>query len=219
MNSSIFAVYGAGGFGRCIMPIAREQLQNSTFPDQKLVFVDDFADQSRLSDHGVLSFEDFKNIKCENKYVVIAISSPTVRKQIAKKCEMAGFEFWSVISNNAVIYDDAKIGRGAIICAFSVVTTNVTIGDHCHLNLRTQVEHDSVLDDFVTLSPGAICNGNVHLEDEVFIGSGAILKNGTKSTPLVVEKQAVVGMGTVVLSKVRAGVTVVGNPAREMKHG
>ena len=38
----------------------------------------------------------------------------------------------------------------------------------------------------MTFSPGAICNGSVIIEDNVFIGSGAIIRNGKLERPLVI---------------------------------
>jgi acetyltransferase-like isoleucine patch superfamily enzyme len=60
------------------------------------------------------------------------------------------------------------------------------------------------------------CNGNVHIEDEVYVGTGAVMKQGVPGTPLVIGRGAVIGMGAVVTKSIPPGVTVVGNPARPM---
>ena len=41
-----------------------------------------------------------------------------------------------------------------------------------------------------------------------------MIKQGTPDQPLVIGKEAIVGMGAVVTKSVPAGATVVGNPAR-----
>ena len=79
------------------------------------------------------------------------------------------------------------------------------------------VEHDCVIGDFVTFAPGVQCNGNVTIEDHVYVGAGAMIKQGKPGKPLVVGRGAVVGMGAVVTRDVPAGATVVGNPARAMR--
>ena len=43
MNSPLFAVYGASGCGRGIMPLARELLRRQGVALDRLVFVDDGA--------------------------------------------------------------------------------------------------------------------------------------------------------------------------------
>lgn len=50
----------------------------------------------------------------------------------------------------------------------------------------------------------------------VWVGAGAVLRQGKPGKPLVIGKGAVVGMGAVVTKDVAAGVTVVGNPARRL---
>ena len=76
--------------------------------------------------------------------------------------------------------------------------------------------HDCEFGDFVTFAPGVMCNGNVRIEDHVYIGTGAVLKQGRPGEPLVIGRGAVVGMGAVVTRSVAAGTTVVGNPARPL---
>ena len=88
------------------------------------------------------------------------------------------------------------------------------IGSHNLFMNYTHVAHDCVIGDYVTFAPGVKCNGNIHIEDHAYIGTGAVIKQGTPDKPLVIGKGAIVGMGAVVTKSVPAGVTVVGNPAR-----
>jgi acyl-[acyl carrier protein]--UDP-N-acetylglucosamine O-acyltransferase len=87
----------------------------------------------------------------------------------------------------------------------------VGVGRCFHGNLYSYVEHDCAVGDFVTFAPCAKCNGNVHIGDYAYIGSGAVLKQGKPGAPLVIGAGASVGMGA---TGCAAGVTVVGNPAR-----
>ena len=110
--------------------------------------------------------------------------------------------------------DEAEIGEGAALSPFVTITSNIKIGKCFHANLYSYVEHDCVIGDYLTFAPGVKCNGNVHIEDHAYIGTGAVIKQGTPDKPLIIGKGAVVGMGAVVTKSVPAGVTVVGNPAR-----
>ena len=41
--------------------------------------------------------------------------------------------------------DDCEIGAGSIITAGCIITTNIKIGKHSHLNLHTTIGHDCEL--------------------------------------------------------------------------
>ena len=94
------------------------------------------------------------------------------------------------------------------------LTSNIIIGQCFQANIYSYVAHDCKIGDFVTFAPGVMCNGNVHVGDRAYIGTGAVIKQGTPEKPLIIGADAIVGMGAVVTKNVPDGVTVVGNPAR-----
>jgi acetyltransferase-like isoleucine patch superfamily enzyme len=115
--------------------------------------------------------------------------------------------------------DEVRLGEGAILSPFVTITSNITIGRHFQANLYSYVEHDSKIGDYVTFAPGVKCNGNIVIEDHVYIGAGAVIKQGKPGRPLVIGSRAIVGMGAVVTKDVPPGVTVVGNPAKPLIKG
>ena len=122
----------------------------------------------------------------------------------------------SVVAKNHVKLDNCTIGEGAIFCPHTMLTSDISIGDHFHCNIYSYVAHDCVIGDFVTFAPSVKCNGNVRIEDHAYIGTGAILKQGTPDKPLIIGAGATVGMGAVVTKDVAPGATVIGNPARSL---
>lgn len=210
----LFGIYGAGGCGRGILPLAREQLIVEA--DHDLVFVDDGAAGSTINGHRVLGFDEFASASAE-RHIALAVADSRLRSRLAERCEAAGMKFFSVWAANAVRMDSVEIGEGALISPFVTLTSNIRIGRHFQANLYSYVEHDCVIGDFVTFAPGAACNGNVHIGDHAYIGSGAILRQGRAGAPLKIGEGAIVGMGAVVTKDVPPGVTVVGVPARPLE--
>jgi serine acetyltransferase len=78
--------------------------------------------------------------------------------------------------------------------------------------------HDCRVGAFATLSPGVHLSGNNVLEPSVFVGTGAVTVQGLPDRPLEIGRGAVIGAGAVVIRNVAAGATVVGVPARELRH-
>ena len=214
MTDTLFGVYGAGGHGREVMAIARLQTSRERVADDRLVFIDDSPAAETINGKRVLTFDDFLAHGALEHRVSLAVSDSKLRQRLADRCHASGVGFWEVRAPNAIVLDEVTIAEGAILSPFSMLTCNVRVGRHFHANMYSYVAHDCVIGDFVTLSPGAKCNGNVRVEDHAFIGSGAILRNGSAEAPLVIGRGAVVGMGAVVTRDVPPETTVVGNPAR-----
>ncbi|MGJ7607609.1 acetyltransferase [Variovorax sp. LT1R20] len=219
MTLPLFAVYGASGCGRGVMPLARAQLAREGIPATQLVFVDDQPEAADVNGHRVLSYVEFMRADASAKQAVVAISNSAVRERLAAQCAADGVLPWTVQASNVVVMDDVSLGEGAALSPFVTLTSNICIGRHFHANLYSYVEHDCVIGDFVTFAPGVKCNGNVHIEDHAYIGAGAVIKQGKPGHPLVIGRGAFVGMGAVVTRDVPAGTTVVGNPAKPFLKG
>ena len=214
MTQSIFGVYGASGYGREIMPLAREQLRREGTSASRLFFIDDAPYPEDLNGQRVLRYSDFlRESNCERR-VVLAIANSEIREKLAVRINADGVKPWSVIAANAVSLDDVQLGDGAILSPFVTLTSNIRIGRHFHANINSYVAHDCVIGDFVTFAPGVMCNGNIVIEDHAYIGAGAVIKQGLPGKPLTIGRGAVVGMGAVVTRDVPADVTVIGNPAK-----
>jgi len=216
MNKATFAVFGASGFGREVMPLVRQQLQSASTP-WELVFVDDNPPAQQLNGHRVLTYAQWLAEPAASRHISLAIANSAVRAELAKRCSADGVGFLEVRANNVIELDDVQIGDGAIFNPFVTLTSNIRIGQHFHANIYSYVAHDCVIGNFVTFAPGVMCNGNVRVEDHAYIGTGAVIKQGKPGDPLVIGRGAVVGMGAVVTKSVAPGTTVVGNPARVMQ--
>lgn len=212
-----FAIFGASGCGRGVLPLVRQQLRaDLAAGDADLVFVDDQPPAPVVNGQRVLTYAQWLSEHASSRYMNVAIANSRVREQLVKRCAADGVQFFEARAANVVQLDDVQLGEGAVLCSFVTLTSNIRIGQHFHANIYSYVEHDCVIGDYVTLAPGVKCNGNVVIQDHAYIGTGAIIKQGKPGVPLVIGRGAVVGMGAVVTKSVAPGVTVVGNPARPL---
>ena len=212
-----YGLIGAGGYGREVMPLVRETFaERIDCGEIELFFVvEGKAMPESVNGIRLISLEEFKALPGP-KYFNIAIGNANVRYRISQDCFRTGMHTFSIFSKNCVILDENKIGDGAIFSPFTTVTSNTKIGCFFHANIYSYIAHDCVIGDYVTFAPGVKCNGNVIIEDHVYIGTGAMIREGKAKKPMVIGHGAVIGMGAVVTKGVPSGITVVGNPAYPM---
>jgi len=207
-------VYGVGGFGREVMPILRRQYSDN--PEVIYVFVDDAGKFQSVNGHTCMTFAEFLNFPAEERVMTLAIADSNVRRKLASNCEEEKVSFIGVKAQDCIVLDESTTDVGFVLCNFVTIGSNVRIGRHFHGNFYSYIAHDCIIGDYVTFAPNVMCSGNVRVEDGVYIGTGAVIRQGRHDRPLVIGAGAIVGMGAVVTKDVPPGTTVVGNPARPL---
>ena len=213
----LVGIFGAGGYAREVMPVVRQvALGQLNIQTTDIVFVVKERDgQSMVNGQKVLTEREFFSAKAD-KYFNVAVGDSKLRNKIADLAISNGCIPFECKAPNTIIMDDVSIGPGAVLSPGVIITSNVRIGRFFQANLMSYVAHDCVIGDYVTFAPGVHCNGNVHINDHAYIGTGAVIKHGTPSNPINIGKGAVVGMGAVVTKDVAEGAIVVGNPAHPL---
>lgn len=203
----IIGVYGAGGLGRVVMPVLWRQ---TDIQSTDLVFIDDELSNEFVNDVPVLNFEEFNDLKCDTKEVVIAIADFSIRKKLFDMLDYFGINHKSVVSDTCLKLDEVLIGDNSILCPFVTLASNLVIGKSFHAHVYSYVGHDCEIGDFVTFAPGVKCNGYVRIESNVCIGTGAIINQGCKDKPLIIGEGSIIQMGAVISEDVPPGAVVYG---------
>lgn len=219
MKKVIYGLVGASGFGSEVMPLLQESVkrENRNNVKEEFYFVDSNKDINELNSVKVINEESFFSLDHDELHFNVAIADSAIREKISNKFIKKGCNVYSICSDSTKILHNCEISPGSILTDNTILTSNLSIGKFFHCNIYSYVAHGCVVGDFVTLAPGVMLNGNVRVEDHAYIGTGAIIKQGTPQNPLVIGKGAVVGMGAVVTKDVEPYTTVIGNPARLFK--
>jgi UDP-3-O-[3-hydroxymyristoyl] glucosamine N-acyltransferase len=103
--------------------------------------------------------------------------------------------------------ENVFVGDNAIICK-SLFEGQTIIGKNTKIDHFVNVSHNCIIGSNCVLTTGTILAGSITLEDDVWIAPHATIMNKA-----VLAKGSFIGIGSVVLRKVKAGKMVFGNPA------
>lgn len=211
------AIYGAGGFAREIAWLI--EACNQPGPTYELVgFIDDDPSLhgTVLNDVLVMRPPEARR-RFPDARVIVAVGAPRTRELLIGKAAALGFGFATLIHPRVERSPRIEIGDGTVICAGNILTTDIRLGRHVQINLDCTVGHDAILGDYTSLAPGVHVSGWVHFGQRVYVGTGAVILNGTAEAPITIGDDAVIGAGACVTKSVPPQTTVVGVPARPLE--
>jgi sugar O-acyltransferase (sialic acid O-acetyltransferase NeuD family) len=199
-------IVGAGGHGREVLDVVE------ACGLECVGFVDDGRpDVEVLARRGVKLLGDLSWLTSHGGPAVLGLGDSATRRRVGDLLE--GQVTWT----NALVHPLAStgsvvhLGFGTVVTAGARLTTGIGVGRHGYIGPNATVGHDCVLEDYVSVLPGATVSGNVRLGVGVSIGTGASLRQG-----VTVGEGATVGAGAAVLEDVSPGTIVAGVPARPL---
>jgi sugar O-acyltransferase (sialic acid O-acetyltransferase NeuD family) len=200
-------IIGAGGFGREVFCWARESAGEwiiAGYLDDNPRALDGFG-----PDLPPILGSVQAHVPKPSEVFVCAIGQVAAKRRCIESILSRGGAFTTVVHATAVHSRRAALGKGVILCPYSIVSSDAQIGDFVTVNLHSSVAHDSVIGRWCQLHCHVDITGGVTLGEGVLVGSHASVLPGVK-----VGDGAVIGAGSVVNRDVAAGVTVFGAPAR-----
>ncbi len=208
------AILGAGGFAREVLDVFEACNARKHAYDVLGYVVDSQFGQPGTLINGKAILGDWSWLadRAGDIEVICAVGAPEVRRALIAQAEAAGCRFCTVVHPDAVLTRHVALGPGTVVTAGCILTNNIRLGAHVHLNLDCTVGHDSVLEDFATVAPGVHVSGNVRVGTGAYIGTGAnILEK------ITIGPWSVVGAGSTVIRDVPRDATAVGSPAKVIK--
>lgn len=177
-------------------------------------FLDDFK-TGTLENINILPFNIFfeEPSTLDDPFFHLALGQNSLRKNFAERVKTLNksFSALTIASGTSSTGLHNKVGEGTLLASGAVLTTSISLGRHCIVNVKASISHDCIIEDFVNVNPGATLCGNVKVGEGSFIGAGATIIQG-----ITVGKWSTVGAGSVVIDDVPDFTTVVGIPARPL---
>lgn len=208
MTKKTIAIFGAGGLGREILALVQ------ALPEWRVIgFFDDAIKKGTIiNEIEILGDRNALLNWPEQIHVVLAMGSPRQKLEVNSFLkDSRNLYYPTLIHPLAIVMSPSHVmlGEGTIICAGSIITTDIQIGMHTLINLNTTIGHDSVIGDYSSIMPGVNLAGAVKIGEAVLVGSGANVLNGVN-----IGKGATIGAGSVVNRNIGPDEIAVGVPAR-----
>ena len=205
------AICGASGFGREVA--CTIQLINKESPTWDFVgFFDDGMAKGTEVQYGKIlgGIEDLNEWKTPLS-VCFAIGNPKALKSLVGKISNPNVDFPNIIAPNVLFLDrdTVKMGMGNVICANSLVSCNVKLGNFNMLNVYAHLGHESEVGDFNVIMPDASISGGVVVGDANLFGAKSVVLQYKK-----VGNEVVLAPGSVLSRTAKDGRTYLGNPAK-----
>jgi len=136
----------------------------------------------------------------------------TRRSAYTDQAAALGLEFATVVHPTAHVPASVEVGEGSIVGAGVLVGAYAGIGRHVLLNRGCMIGHHTVVEDYVSVLPGANIAGSCRIGRAAFVAMGSVVVDHT-----TIGEESIVAAGAVVVSDVPPNVQVVGVPARVVK--
>lgn len=206
-------IIGGGGMGKEIFYTAKNSIGYGT----------EFVVKGFLDDniHSMDSFEGYPPVLgtiCDyqpkqDDVFACSIGDVHIKRKLCEILKAKGAIFQSLIHNNVQLRENVRIGAGTIIDSFALIGSDVVIGENCLIQAFACVAHDCKVGDYSRLDVRTLIVGGVIVEENATIHTNAVVNH-----KVVVEHDATVAAMSFVIRKVKAGTTVMGNPAKKLNY-
>jgi sugar O-acyltransferase (sialic acid O-acetyltransferase NeuD family) len=202
-------IFGAGGLGQEVL--WNIETLNSIKKEWNVIgFSSELEIEIGKEFHG---YEIFKPEDVKVKYAALAFADPINKERFHKKYKDRNF-IWpnlihpDVLATMKVTYD----GEGIIIFARNTLMPCSKIKSFTYMNVNCVIGHDTVIDEYVSIAPGALVMGNCTIGKSTYIGVGAATRE-----KIHIGNYCFIGANAAVISDIPDYSVAAGCPAKVIK--
>ena len=203
-------IFGTSGHAKVIIDILERSEEYSI-----VGCIDDFKEKNEdFLEYKILGkTEDIADLMktYEIRGGIIAIGDNWIRNNVRDKiitC-VPSFNFINAIHPDVKIAQHVELGKGIAIMAGVIINSSSHIQDHCILNTKASLDHDSVMEEYSSLAPGVTTGGNVRIGKFSAISLGVNIIHG-----ISIGDHVVIGAGSLVLEDIPNYVVAYGSPVK-----
>ena len=191
---------GAGGFAREV----KASLKNKN--------IKCFVDEEYYIPGNIENIFPLSEFNPEAQLALIVIGDPLERFKMAQKLPSNTKYFNHIHKSVIFLDDDIILGKGIIVSAGCILTTNIKIANHAQLNLKTTIGHDCQIDEYFTTAPGAKISGNCKIGKCVYVGTNASIRE-----KITITDNVIIGLNGGVINNINESGVYAGTPSRKIK--
>ena len=212
-----FIILGAGGLARETRLLVNDinQIVSDKYNFIGYVVSDLEALGKNDSKSDVIGDFSFFDENKNNFSVAIGIGYPRVRIKLSELLlsKYSNLNFPNLI-HPSVEYDhnSSNFGKGILICANTVLTVNVILGDFVLINFLCFIGHEAVIGRGSVVNPTTAISGGVNIGEGTLIGAGSKIIQYTN-----IGDYSVLGAGSVAINDIPSNSLAVGVPANVKK--
>ncbi len=206
-------IIGAGGMGRDVYWSAKGCLGYGEDFDIKGFIDDDLSSQDGFEDYPpLLGTIDGYQIGDDDVFTC-SIGNVKIKSIVCEKLKSRGAKFYTLINKTAIVHEHTTLADGCYVGEFALIGTEATIGENSLIQAYSIIGHDCKIGNYARIDTHSVIIGGVVIQDRATVHTAAVVNHKVE-----VGEEATIAACSFVIKNVKAGTTVMGNPAKRLDY-